>query len=222
MPTASATDVIATIVFWALMLPIAGYVFQNVCNMCGADPPTFRRSVLITVLVTAAAFFAFDGIGYGIVLGSRDTVNLNLPPGYQLLELAAQAARPEVASPGTDSLIRWLPVLVAVCLAATLYVFILTEPFRNCMAILAIQWTLNVVAMAIVSFSLSNDHASSWSGTGARPRRARSATRFLPVHPNSERRRAQASRAGEILDARNWKKTKEKKARRPAPICKAP
>jgi hypothetical protein len=33
---------------------------------------------------------------------------------------------------------------------------ILTEPFRNCIAILAIQWTINVVLMALLSFALTN------------------------------------------------------------------
>lgn len=156
MPTASSTYVIATIVFWALMLPIAGYVFQTVCNLCGADPPTFRRGVLITVLVTAVAFFTFDGISYGIVMGSRDTLNLNLPPGYHYGNWLREPLYLKWQVLGLIPIVRWLPILVAVCLAATLYVFILAEPFRNCIAILAIQWTMNVVAMAIVSFSLTS------------------------------------------------------------------
>ena len=53
-------------------------------------------------------------------------------------------------------MLRWLPVLIAFCLAATLYVFILTEPFRICVAILGIQWVANVLAMAIVFFALSS------------------------------------------------------------------
>src|SRR5262249_39073965 len=57
---------------------------------------------------------------------------------------------------GLIPIIRYLPILIAVCLAATIYVFILAEPFRNCIAILAIQWTMNVVAMAILSFALTN------------------------------------------------------------------
>lgn len=153
MPTASVTDVIATIVFWALMLPIAGYIFQTVCNLCGADPPTFRRGIFITVLVTAVAFFTFDGIGYGIAMGSRDSLNLNLHHYGEWLR-APLSLKWQVL--GLIPIVRWLPVLVAVCLAATMYVFILAEPFRNCIAILAIQWTLNVVAMAIVSFALTS------------------------------------------------------------------
>jgi hypothetical protein len=148
------TDVIATIVFWALMLPIAGYIFQNVCSMCGAEPPTFRFSVLVTVLVAAVAFFTFDGIGYGIALVGRDTIPL--PPGYTYWNWLREPLYLKWQALGLIPLLRWLPVLVAVCLAATLYVLILVEPFRNCIAILTIQWTLNVVAMAILMFVLSN------------------------------------------------------------------
>src|SRR5579884_1323651 len=157
MPTALSSDVIGTIVFWALMIPIAAYIFQNVCSMCGADYPTFRRAALTTVLVTAAAFFAFDGIGYGLIKASSDTVNLNLPPDYGYSNWLREPLHLKWQVLGLIPMIgRLLPIVVAVCLAATLYVLILAEPFRNCIAILAIQWTLNVVAMAILSFALSN------------------------------------------------------------------
>ncbi|HEY7326153.1 MAG TPA: hypothetical protein VH592_00830 [Gemmataceae bacterium] len=154
MPTA---DVIATIAFWGLMVPIATYVFQNVCSACGADPPAFRRSLLITVLVTAAAFLTFDGIGYGIVKVSSDTIKLDLPPDYGYSNWLREPLYLKWQVLGLIPMIgRLLPVLVAVCLAAVLYVLILTEPFRNCIAILAIQWTINVVLMALLSFALSN------------------------------------------------------------------
>src|SRR5579884_2270701 len=157
MPTALSSDVIGTIVFWALMIPIAAYIFQNVCSMCGADYPTFRRAALTTVLVTAAAFFAFDGIGYGLIKASSDTVNLNLPPDYGYSNWLREPLHLKWQVLGLIPMIgRLLPIVVAVCLAATLYVLILAEPFRNCIAILAIQWTVNVVAMAVLSFALSN------------------------------------------------------------------
>jgi hypothetical protein len=154
MPTA---EVIATIAFWGLMVPIATAVFQNVCSACGADAPPFRRSLLITVLVTAAAFFTFDIIGYGIVKASEDTIKLNLPPDYGYVNWLREPLYLKWQVLGLIPMIgRLLPVLVAVCLAAVLYVLILTEPFRNCIAILAIQWTINVVLMALLSFALTN------------------------------------------------------------------
>src|SRR5579883_748243 len=156
MSAMPSIDVIATIVFWGLMLPIAGYIFQTVCGMCGADPPSFRRSVLITGLVGAAAFFTFDGLGYGIVLASRDSINLNLPPGYSYGNWLREPLQLKWQVLGLIPIIRYLPILIAVCLAATIYVFVLAEPFRNCIAILAIQWTMNVVAMVILSFALTN------------------------------------------------------------------
>lgn len=155
MPQGSAAEVIATIVFWALMLPIVGYIFQTVCNLCGADAPTFRRSILDTVLVSAAAFFLFDGIGYGIVQASRDTIQVNLPPGYDYLHWLREPLYLKWQVLGLIPILRYLLLLFAACLAAMLYVFILTEPFRNCIAILAIQWTFNVAAMAVLSFVLT-------------------------------------------------------------------
>src|SRR5262245_49053562 len=128
-----AADVLATIAFWGLMVPIATYVFQNVCSACGADPPPFRRSLLITVLVAAAAFFAFDIIGYGIMKASSDTIKLDLPPDYGYVNWLREPLYLKWQVLGLIPMIgRLLPVLVAVCLAATLYVLILTEPFRNC------------------------------------------------------------------------------------------
>jgi hypothetical protein len=191
------SDGIAMIVFGVVMLPIAGYVFQNVCSMCGADPPTFGRSVLVTVLVAVTAFFTFDGLGYGIALAGRDTIHL--PPGYTYWNWLREPLYLKWQALGLIPLLRWLPVLVAVCLAATLYVLILAEPFRNCIAILAIQWTLNVVAMAILSFALSNilhvigppslsspvPEAAQSSGLFQVPAEVRAATR--PKFPHSPR-----------------------------------
>jgi hypothetical protein len=183
MLSPSFTDVVATIVFWGVMLPIAGYIFQTVCSLCGADPPPFRRAVLITILVTAAAFFTFDGIGYGIVMASRDTTNLNLPPDYHYGNWLREPLYLKWQVMGLIPLLRYLPILFAVCLAATAYVFILAEPFRNCIAILAIQWTLNVVVMAILSFALSNIlHVVAPSSTPTAPT-AEQGTAATPVSP---------------------------------------
>ncbi len=157
MPTALTSDVIATIVFWAVMIPISGYIFQNVCSMCGADYPTFRRAVLTTVLVTVAAFFTFDLVGYGLIKATSDTVNLNLPPGFGYSDWLREPLSLKWQVLGVIPMIgRLLPIVFAVCLASVLYVVILTEPYRICIAILAIQWTANAVVMAILSFALSN------------------------------------------------------------------
>jgi hypothetical protein len=212
MPAASTSDVIATIVFWAVMVPISGYIFQNVCSMCGADFPSFRRAVLITVLVTAAAFFTFDGIGYGIIMASRDTIKLNLPPEYHYGNWLREPLYLKWQVLGLIPLIgRLLPVLVAVCLAATLYVLTLAEPFRNCIAILAIQWTVNVVVMAVLSFALSNiirfvgpsppsttaPAASQRPGVSQVSPQARAATRPKPRRGQQKPRREMAQKKSE-------------------------
>jgi hypothetical protein len=155
MPSASLADVIATIVFWTVMAFIAGYIFQFVCNLCGADLPSFRRGVLITVGVAAAAFFLVDGLGYGIVLATRETVNLTLPPGYTYWNWLREPPYLKWQVMGLVPVLRYLPIAFAICLAGTLYVIFLGEPWRNCIVILLIQWTLNVVAMALLSFVLS-------------------------------------------------------------------
>ncbi len=153
---ATATDVIVTIVFWGVMVFVAGVIFQKVCDLCGADLPSFRRSVLITVGVAAAAFFTFDGTGYGIMLATRDSVNLHLPPGYNYGNWLREPLYLKWQVIGLVPILRYMPIVFASCMAATLYVLILAEPFRNCIVILLIQWTLNVVAMAILSFVLTN------------------------------------------------------------------
>lgn len=214
MPTALTSNVTATIAFWALMIPIAAYIFQNVCSMCGADYPTFRRAVLTTVLVTAAAFLAFDGIGYGLVKASSDTVNLNLPSDYGYSNWLREPLYLKWQVLGLIPMIgRLLPIVVAVCLAATLYVFILTEPFRICMSILAIQWTVNVVAMAVLSFALSNivrfvnphssnePEAAQSPGVSQTSPEARAATRPRPPRGQQAPRREVAKKKTKEEDA---------------------
>ncbi len=214
MPTGLSSDVIATIVFWALMIPIAAYIFQNVCSMCGADYPTFRRAILTTVLVTAAAFLAFDGLGYGLIKASSDTIKLNLPPDYGYSNWLREPLYLKWQVLGLIPMIgRLLPIIVAVCLAATLYVLILAEPFRNCIAILAIQWTVNVVAMAVLSFALSNimhfvnphgsnePQAAQGSGVAQVSPDARAATRPKPSRGQQAPRREVAKKQSKEEDA---------------------
>ncbi len=155
MLMASGSNLLAWSLLGAAMVPIAGFFLQVVCNMCGADAPSLRRASLISLLVAAAAFFTFDLIGYGIVLGTRDTVNLNLPPGYGYGNWLREPLYLKWHVMGLVPVLRYLPVAFALCLAATLYVLILKEPFRNCAVILLVQWTLNVVAMAVLTFLLS-------------------------------------------------------------------
>jgi hypothetical protein len=179
-----SANVIATIVFWALMVFVAGFIFQKVCDMCGADYPSFRRGILITIAAAAVAFFTFDGMGYGLVLATRDVANVNLPPGYNYGNWLREPLYLKWQVMGLVPLIRYLIVALAVYLAVVLYVIILKEPYRNCVVILFIQWTLNVGAMALLSFALSNilRFASPTSEPSSEPSAAR-APGFSAVPP---------------------------------------
>lgn len=142
------------VMFWLLMLPIAAFLLRTACGICAADLPTYRRAALIVLLVGPAAYFTFDFSAYGIVLAQQD-VALQLPPGYSYSSWLREPLALKWQAIGLIPGIRYLPVVFAICLAGVLQVILLQVTFRIGVLIFLLEWFLNVMAMALLSFLLS-------------------------------------------------------------------
>jgi hypothetical protein len=157
--TMNVTSPFAAIPPWlilAILIPLAAYFLQVAANFCGVDLPSFKRSALIAVGVGAVAFFTFDGLGYGLAIGMRDVTHLTFPPGYGYSNWLQEPMYLKWQVLGVVPVLRYLPIVFAICLAATLYVFLLKENFRVVLVVFFMQWVLTIVAMSLVAFALSN------------------------------------------------------------------
>ena len=137
------------------LLFFSGYFLQLSANLCGADPPSFKKSVLTAMLTLAAAFLAYDLTGYGIFLATRDELDLILPAGFSYLDWLKEPIYLKWQVLGLVPGIRYLPVLFAVLLASILYVLVLKVPYRVSMVVFLLQWTLSLVSLAVLSFALT-------------------------------------------------------------------
>jgi hypothetical protein len=157
--TMNVTSPFATMPLWlipAILIPLAAYFLQFAANFCGVNFPSFKRSALIAALTGAAAFFTFDGLGYGLAIGMRDITHLTFPPGYGYVNWLQEPMYLKWQVLGVVPVLRYLPIVFAICLAGTLYVFLLKESFRVVLVVFLIQWVLTIVAASLVAFALSN------------------------------------------------------------------
>lgn len=144
----------STLVSLATVIVISGFTLPLVCNLFGLNAPTFKKSVIVSALVGAVAFFSFDVFGYGLVLGTRDMTSVTLPPGYGYVNWLGEDLYLKWQTMGLVPLLRYLPVILAIVLGGTIYVFVLLEPFRLCTVVFLLQWVLNILAVAVVGFVL--------------------------------------------------------------------
>ncbi len=139
------------------LLFFSGYFLQLAANVCGADQPTFRKAVLIALLTGTACFFTYDLSGYGILMVSRDQItNLNLPDHFSYGQWLREPLELKWQVLGLLPIVRYLPVLFAVCLASIVYVLVFKVHYRVSMVIFLLQWTLSLVSLAVLSFALTN------------------------------------------------------------------
>lgn len=152
------TSLYSAVPFWLpliLLIPVSGYCLMVACNFCGADTPTFKKSMLISTVVAAAAFFLFDVMGYYLVLGTRDISHIELGPTYTYFSWLKEPMYLKWQAMGLVPVLRYLPLLFAVLLAAVLYIFMLGDTYRIVVVILLMQWVLTVVIVSVMMFVLS-------------------------------------------------------------------
>ncbi len=142
------------LVYLATAAVASGFTLPFVCNLFGLNAPTFKKGIVVSVLVGAGAFFLFDLFGYGIVLATQDVSHVNLPAGYTYMHWLAEPLYLKWQVMGLVPLLRYLPLVAAICLGGTIYVFVLLEPFRLCTVVFVLQWALNVLAAAVVGYVL--------------------------------------------------------------------
>ncbi len=143
------------IVLGAGLIFCCGYFLQLSANLCGAEPPSFSRGVLLGLFTLVAGFLTYDLSGYGIFLATRDELNLHLPADYNYWNWLVEPVYLKWQVLGLVPGIRYLPVLFAVMLASIIYVLALKVPYRESMVIFLLQWTLSLVSLAVLSFALT-------------------------------------------------------------------
>lgn len=153
----------------AFLFLALGYYLPVACNMCGVDAPNYKKSLLVTLIVTAAAFFFYDFLGFVIIAKSQDDTHFYLPTGYGYLQWLKEPAFLKWQVLGLIPVLRYLLVAFSLCLAAILNVLILKTPYRVALVVFMLQWVLGLVTGGVFSFLLAlalNNFQSMFPGKG--------------------------------------------------------
>jgi hypothetical protein len=183
-PTLNGNPLLVT-AFWVLLFPVAAFLLRVACSVCGEDPPSWRRSFIGLLVVSAGAYFAWDLSSYLFMLMMRDdTVGVRLPPGYSYWKWLREPVGLKWAVLGIVPGVRFIPVLVAIVVAGVLQVGVLEVPFRNAFAITLLQGAMSLVAMAVLAFLLTATRG--YLGQVARPEGAAGPPAEAPPGPLAE------------------------------------
>jgi hypothetical protein len=153
MTPAIEHNLVAEILFWALMLPISAYILHVVAGYCTDDYPTSFRSALFIVLLTAAAvFFTFDLSSYFFALFMRDpTIGVRMPANYTYWDWLREPIALKWHVLGFVPLIRCLPVLAALVVGCIVQIFVWKVDFKIGAVVFVAQVVLNLAAMVLLS-----------------------------------------------------------------------
>ncbi len=195
------------------LIVFLGYFLQLSANLCGADAPSFRKSVVIGLLTALAAFLTYDLSGYAIFLASRDAGPTLVPDGLSYVDWLRMSLAVKWEMLNVVPGVRYLPLLFAVCLAGIVYVLVLKVPYRISMVVFFLQWTLSIVSLAVLSFVLT----TTLNFLGLKPAPDPSAAshpqaRVLPPGPPFPRQpprqanQAQANQQGQSGEVVGWLK----------------
>jgi hypothetical protein len=145
------------ILYWLLMIPIAILVLVRVTAFWTDDGPGTLFGALKTIIAMGlAVYFTYDVSGYVFArMMQAPQLGIAFPPGYHYWNwmLEPQGLKWHVL--GFVPLIRYLPVLFALCVGGIVQVVFWKIPFRTGMIVFVNQLLVDIFAMAMLSLVFS-------------------------------------------------------------------
>jgi hypothetical protein len=145
------------ILFWLLMLPIAIFILMRTTAFWTEEGPgTILAAVKTVFAIWLTVFFVYDLSGYGFARLMQDPrLGIAFPPNYTYLTWLREPMGLKWHVLGYVPLIRYLPVLFALCAGGTVQVLLWKIHFRVGMLVFLSQLFLNIVAVALLSLMFS-------------------------------------------------------------------
>ena len=141
------------ILFWLLMLPIAVFILiRTTAFWTEEGPGTIVAAVKTVFAIWLTVFFVYDLSGYGFARVMQDPrLGIAFPPNYSYWSWLREPMGLKGFVLGTVPLIRYLPVLFALCAGGVVQVLLWKIPFRVGMLVFLSQLFLTIFAMAVLS-----------------------------------------------------------------------
>ena len=167
------------ILFWLLLLPIAIFILMRTTAFWTEEGPGTILGAAKTVLaIWLTVFFVYDLSGYGFARLMQDPrLGIAFPPNYSYLTWLREPMGLKWFVLGYVPLIRYIPVLFALCAGGVVQVLLWKIPFRVGMLVFLSQLFLNIFAMAVLSLVFSFFVGVEKGADGKVPRRVAAANR---------------------------------------------
>ena len=167
------------ILFWLLLLPIAIFILMRTTAFWTEEGPgTIFGAAKTVFAIWLTVFFVYDLSGYGFARLMQDPrLGIAFPPNYTYLTWLREPMGLKWFVLGYVPLIRYLPVLFALCAGGVVQVLLWKIPFRVGMLVFLSQLFLNIFAMAVLSLVFSFFVGVDKGVDGKVPRRVAAANR---------------------------------------------
>ena len=146
-----------TILYWLLMLPIAIVVLMRVTSFWAEDGPGTLFGAVRTILaMVAVVFLTYDFSGYVFAcMMQAPQLGISFPPHYHYWNWIQEPQSLKWHVLGFVPMIRYLPVLFALCVGAMMQVLLWKIPFRVGLIVFVSQLVIDIFAMAMLSLVFS-------------------------------------------------------------------
>ena len=167
------------LLFWLLMLPIAVFILIRTTAFWSEEGPgTILGAVKTVFAVWLTVFLVYDLSGYGFARLMQDPrLGIAFPPNYGYFNWLREPMGLKWHVLGYVPMIRYLPVLFALCAGGVVQVLLWKIPFRVGMLVFLSQLFLNIFAMAVLSLVFSFFLGVEKGVEGKVPRRVAAANR---------------------------------------------
>jgi len=167
------------LLFWLLMLPIAVLILYRTTAFWSEEGPgTILGAVKTVFAVWLTVFLVYDLSGYGFARLMQDPrLGIAFPPNYGYFNWLREPMGLKWHVLGYVPMIRYLPVLFALCAGGVVQVLLWKIPFRVGMLVFLSQLFLNIFAMAVLSLVFSFFVGVEKGVDGKVPRRVAAANR---------------------------------------------
>ncbi len=142
--------------FVLVMIPIAAFILRNVCGLFRQELPSWKRAIVMVLVVGPAAYFTFDFTAYLILLALQD-VYVNLPAGYGYAQWMHEPLAVKWQVINAVPLLRILPFLFTIAVAGSLQSILLQlqVPYRLAVVLLVVQWAVTLAVAYGLSWGLN-------------------------------------------------------------------
>jgi hypothetical protein len=148
---------VLTILYWLAMFTIAMCVLVRVTGYFADDAPgTLAKAALTTLLMAGAVYVTYDASGYFLALMMQDPgAGIRLPPGYTYWDWMREPLALKWYVLGFVPIIRFVPILLALCMGCVIQVLLWKVPFNVGLVIFLAQVFLDLLAMMALSVVFS-------------------------------------------------------------------